>query len=74
MVSDSMTGQAHSVFYIQTVKKEKDLTDNLIEKAPGQGVYLVGICQLSEASLQIMEVLLPLQNKPGKIKSFVNLL
>ena len=51
-------------------KKRKIKADNLIERAPGREVYLVGICQLSEASFQIMEVLLSLQNKPGKTKSF----
>lgn len=40
----------------------------LDRKFPGNG-YLIGICQLSKASFQIMEVLLPLQNKPGKTKS-----
>jgi hypothetical protein len=43
--------------------------ENLTERVPGQCVYLIGICQLSKASFQIMEVLLPLQNKPGKTKS-----
>ena len=58
-------------FYIPTEKKKRKIkADNLEERAPGQGVYLIGICQLSEASFQIMEVLLSLQNKPGKTKSF----
>ena len=71
---ESSTGQAHMSFHPDRKKqKEKDLTDNLIERTPGQGVYLIGICQVSEASFQIMEVLLPLQNKPEKTKSSVNL-
>ena len=60
----------HMPFTSNRKKKRKIKADNLIERAPGREVYLVGICQLSEASFQIMEVLLSLQNKPGKTKSF----
>ena len=70
-VSEPATGQAHTcLLHPNRKKKRKIKADNLIQRAPGRGVYLVGICQLSEASFQIMEVLLSLQNKPGKTKSF----
>lgn len=39
-----------------------------LARNPGQCAYLIGICQLSKASFQIMEVFFPLQNKPGKTK------
>lgn len=69
--TEPATGQAHTcLLHPNRKKKRKIKADNLIERAPGRGVYLVGICQLSEASFQIMEVLLSLQNKPGKTKSF----